>query len=175
MLLCELKLLYDVVDSPVGSLIVAVDEAGALKQLNFGSDLEAQSWFGVGCQREPKAVAEPIRQLQEYFDGLRKVFDLRLDPDGTDFQKSVWSHLLTIPFGVTRTYGVVAKAIGSPESSRAIGAANGANPIAIIIPCHRVIGASGKLIGYGGGLGLKAKLLEFEQVGTPSLFAGEAL
>ncbi len=175
MLLCELKLLYDVVDSPVGSLTVAVDKAGALKQLNFGSDLEVQSWFGAACQRDPGAVAEPLKQLREYFDGSRKVFELRLDPNGTGFQKAVWSHLLTIPFGVTRTYGEVARAIGSPESSRAVGAANGANPIAIIIPCHRVIGASGKLVGYGGGLDLKAKLLEFEQVGTPSLFAGEAL
>ena len=103
------------------------------------------------------------QQLREYFNRERKEFYLDLDFNGTAFQKKVWNALLTIPFGETRTYGEIAKQIGSPKSSRAVGAASGKNPISIVAPCHRVIGASGKLVGFGGGLENKALLLDLEK------------
>jgi methylated-DNA-[protein]-cysteine S-methyltransferase len=108
------------------------------------------------------AIEEARRQLRDYFAGTRRQFDLPLDPQGTAFQKRVWQYLVTIPFGVTRSYRQVAEAIGSPAAVRAVGAANGANPIPIVVPCHRVIGANGRLTGYGGGLPLKQRLLELE-------------
>ena len=100
-------------------------------------------------------LLETERQLKEYFGGKRKEFSLRLDPAGTDFQRQVWKALLGIPFGETRSYGQLAKQLGNPQASRAVGAANGRNPISIIVPCHRVIGSSGKLTGFAGGLTLK--------------------
>ena len=103
------------------------------------------------------------QQLREYFNRERREFSLDLDFDGTEFQKKVWNALLTIPFGETRTYGDIARQIGSPKSSRAVGAASGKNPISIVAPCHRVIGASGKLVGFGGGLENKALLLSLEK------------
>jgi len=105
------------------------------------------------------------RQLAEYFSGRRKAFDLRLDFAGTEFQKKVWRALLTIPFGETRSYGEIAKQIGSPKAVRAVGAANGRNPISIVAPCHRVIGSTGKLTGFAGGLDTKAFLLDLERAG----------
>ena len=108
-------------------------------------------------------LAEACRQLQAYLDGDLRRFDLPLDPAGTPFQKQVWQQLLTIPYGETRSYREVAQTIGAPRAVRAVGAANGANPIAIVIPCHRVIGSSGKLVGYGGGLDLKRRLLALEK------------
>jgi len=105
-----------------------------------------------------------MAQLNEYFHGGRKSFDLPLAPEGTPFQQAVWKELLRIPFGQTRSYGDVAKRLGRPTLTRAVGAANGANPIPIIIPCHRVIGADGSLTGYGGGLEIKSKLLAHEGV-----------
>jgi methylated-DNA-[protein]-cysteine S-methyltransferase len=105
---------------------------------------------------------EAARQLRAYFAGRLWHFDLPLDPQGTEFQLRVWRALLGIPYGETRSYGAVAEAIGAPKSVRAVGAANGANPIPIIVPCHRVIGAGGQLTGYGGGLPLKKTLLELE-------------
>jgi methylated-DNA-[protein]-cysteine S-methyltransferase len=107
-------------------------------------------------------LAEAERQLAEYFDGRRKTFSLALGFAGTDFQRKVWRALLTIPFGETRSYAQIAKQIGSPGASRAVGAANGRNPIAIVAPCHRVIGTSGKLTGFAGGLDAKAYLLALE-------------
>lgn len=112
---------------------------------------------------------EAVRQLQAYFRGELREFQLPLDFEGTDFQKRVWRQLQTIPYGQTRSYSQMAISIGSPEAVRAVGAANGANPIAIVVPCHRVIGASGKLVGYGGGLPLKKRLLELEGARTASL------
>jgi methylated-DNA-[protein]-cysteine S-methyltransferase len=109
-------------------------------------------------------------QLEAYFHGDLREFQLPLDFEGTDFQKRVWRQLQTIPYGQTRSYSQIAQAIGSPQAIRAVGAANGANPIAIVVPCHRVIGANGKLVGYGGGLPLKKKLLELEGVVTASLY-----
>ncbi|MGD0497860.1 MAG: methylated-DNA--[protein]-cysteine S-methyltransferase [Bryobacteraceae bacterium] len=116
-------------------------------------------------------LVEAARQLRAYFDGHLRQFDLPLDPAGTDFQKRVWNALLGIPYGETRSYAEIAEAIGSPQAVRAVGAANGANPIPIVVPCHRVIGSGGKLTGYGGGLALKKRLLELEaQSSAPRLF-----
>jgi methylated-DNA-[protein]-cysteine S-methyltransferase len=109
-----------------------------------------------------RLLAETSNQLQAYFAGQLREFRVPLDMTGTDFQMRVWRHLQTIPYGETRSYLQIAAAIGSPTAVRAAGAANGANPVPIIVPCHRVIGASGKLVGYGGGLPLKKRLLELE-------------
>ena len=109
-------------------------------------------------------LAEAASQLQAYFAGRLREFDLPLDMDGTEFQISVWRQLLTIPYGRTCSYSAIAKAIGRPAAVRAVGAANGANPLPIVVPCHRVIGMSGKLVGYGGGLPLKKRLLALEQM-----------
>ncbi len=102
-------------------------------------------------------------QLREYFDGKRKVFDLPLAPVGTEFQMRCWDALLEVPYGETRSYGDIARAAGSPKGFRAVGMANNRNPIAMIIPCHRIIGSDGKLVGYGGGLDIKVFLLELER------------
>ncbi|MBZ5619243.1 MAG: methylated-DNA--[protein]-cysteine S-methyltransferase [Acidobacteriia bacterium] len=109
-------------------------------------------------------LREAVRQLAAYLQGELRKFQLPLDFQGTDFQKRVWRQLETIPYGETRSYMQIAEAIGRPQAVRAVGAANGANPIPIVVPCHRVIGASGKLVGYGGGLALKKRLLELEGV-----------
>ncbi len=108
-------------------------------------------------------LVEAARQLRAYFDGSARDFSLPLDMIGTDFQKRVWRELLAIPYGETRSYAAVAAAIGSPRGVRAVGAANGVNPIPIVVPCHRVIGSGGRLVGYGGGLALKKRLLELER------------
>ena len=107
-------------------------------------------------------ATEAVRQLRAYFAGQLRRFDLPLDMEGTDFQLRVWRELERIPYGETRSYLEIAEAIGAPRAVRAVGAANGANPIPIVVPCHRVVGASGKLVGYGGGLPLKKRLLELE-------------
>jgi methylated-DNA-[protein]-cysteine S-methyltransferase len=103
------------------------------------------------------------RQLREYFQGRRTAFDLRLHPKGTPFQTAVWTALTKIPYGQTRSYGDIARAVGRPAAVRAVGLANGRNPLPIVVPCHRVIGASGKLVGYGGGLPVKQALLDRER------------
>jgi len=108
-------------------------------------------------------LAECCRQLDEYFRGKRQRFDLRLDPEGTDFQKKVWTQLRKIPFGKTVSYGDLARALGRPKAGRAVGGANGRNPISVIIPCHRVIGRDGSLVGFGGGLWRKERLLKHER------------
>ena len=124
----------------------------------------------VGDATEDRdAFAEPIAQLERYFSGELREFDLQLAPaGGGEFDRAVWDELLRIPYGQTASYGAVAAAIGHPDSPRAVGAANGRNPIPIVVPCHRVIGAGGKLVGYGGGLETKRRLLELE-AGTQAL------
>lgn len=113
---------------------------------------------------ETDLIKECFKQLKEYFEGNRTKFDLPLDPIGTEFQSKVWNELLKIPYGETKSYKDVAIAIGNEKACRAIGMANNKNPIPIIIPCHRVIGSNGKLVGYSGGLGVKEKLLNIENI-----------
>lgn len=116
-------------------------------------------------------LAETVSQLRAYFAGRLRDFDLPLDLAGTAFQLAVWRELQTIPYGQTRSYSFIARAIGRPAAVRAVGTANGANPIPIVVPCHRVIGASGKLVGYGGGLPLKKRLLALERLDENILWA----
>jgi methylated-DNA-[protein]-cysteine S-methyltransferase len=137
-----------------------VAAAAGLRAIGF--DLAAKPPDGPRNDHNPLLV-EAAGQLRAYFEGTASEFHLPLDMIGTAFQKRVWRQLLAIPYGETRGYGQIAAAIGSPKAVRAVGAANGANPIAIVVPCHRVIGAGGKLVGYGGGLALKRRLLELEQ------------
>ncbi len=152
-------------ESPIGLLSVVVDEDGALKQLHFGRLDE------IGLREDAAATASVRTQLEEYFAGDRKAFDLDLAPDGTEFQRAVWKGLLTIPYGRTASYGELAERVGYKGAFRAVGAANGANPIAIIMPCHRVVGSDGRLTGFGGGIPIKAKLLALEGVLSPDVAA----
>ena len=126
--------------------------------------IEFEPWRRLQCCRTGThpVAGEAVRQLRAYFAGKLRRFDLPLDMQGTEFQLRVWRELEAIPFGETRSYSQIATAIGAPRAMRAVGAANGANPIPIVVPCHRVIGAAGTLVGYGGGLPLKKRLLELE-------------
>jgi methylated-DNA-[protein]-cysteine S-methyltransferase len=145
--------------SPIGRLLVAADEEG-LRHLHLD---EADPWERPKQWKEDSAPFEHLRrQLDEYFAGRRRSFDARLAPRGTEFQRAVWTALQAIPFGRTECYADLAGRIGRPRAVRAVGAANGANPIAILIPCHRVIGRDGTLTGYAGGLGRKEALLRLE-------------
>jgi methylated-DNA-[protein]-cysteine S-methyltransferase len=161
-----------IVDSPIGALTL-VARGGAMHALYMG-DLSAgehrhapdPATFGLSAipgTPDRDVLDRAKDQLGEYFAGERTTFDLPLDVDGTDFQRLVWAALARIPYGVTRSYGQVAHDIGRPGASRAVGLANGRNPVSIVVPCHRVIGAKGALTGYGGGLERKATLLAFEQ------------
>ncbi|MEU1014567.1 methylated-DNA--[protein]-cysteine S-methyltransferase [Streptomyces sp. NPDC005900] len=152
--------LHTVLDSPYGPLtLVATD--GVLSGLYMTEQRHrpAQETFG---DRDPAPFGEAISQLQAYFAGELKEFDLPLRLDGTPFQRLVWDELLRIPYGEIRTYGELAGLLGRPGASRAVGLANGKNPISVIVPCHRVVGANGNLTGYGGGLDRKQQLLAFE-------------
>ena len=150
------------IDSPVGVLKLVASDAG-LAAILWENDDPARVWLGEPIGRDDHPVLlETERQLREYFDGRRKAFDLPLDFNGTQFQRKVWAALLTIPYGETRSYGQIAEQIGRPDAVRAVGAANGKNPISIVAPCHRVIGSTGKLTGFAGGLETKAFLLALE-------------
>lgn len=144
-------------ESPIGEMTLGATD-DALTHLLFGPPPESPA------QRKTLLIGQAISELEEYFAGGRQSFTLPLSPQGTPFQKSVWDALLTIPYGQTRTYGQIAAQIGKPKACRAVGLANHNNPISILIPCHRVIGANGSLTGYGGGLPAKKKLLELEQI-----------
>ena len=146
---------YVLMDSPLGNLTIA-EEEGSLRHLSLGKAPEPE-WRKVESLQCPV-----VEQLQEYFAGCRTEFNLELDPQGTPFQQEVWSALTRIPYGETSSYGRLAQELGRTGAARAVGAANGSNPIAIVIPCHRVIGASGKLTGYAYGLEAKSLLLELE-------------
>ena len=151
---------YRMIDSPIGPLTLA-GHGGALTHVLMADQAHSpsqQGWTG-----DAEAFAAVVHQLDEYFAGKLFEFDIELDLHGTDFQQRVWKTLLTIPYGQTRTYGEIAEQIGTPSAARAVGLANGRNPISIIVPCHRVIGANGQLVGYGGGLQRKHALLELEQ------------
>lgn len=152
---------HTVVDSPIGPLtLVAVDGALAGLYMSLHQHRPAMETFGA---RDPAPFTTVIRQLEEYFAGRRTEFDLPLAPAGTPFQHTVWAALREIPYGRTESYGHLAERIGRPGAARAVGLANGRNPVSIIVPCHRVVGATGALTGYGGGLDRKRQLLDFEQ------------
>jgi methylated-DNA-[protein]-cysteine S-methyltransferase len=146
-------------DSPVGPLTL-VSNGAALTRLEFENPRYPTPPQPPGAD---KIIDKARRELDAYFAGKLRAFSVALAPQGTPFQKRVWDALLTIPYGKTRSYGQQAAAIGAPNASRAVGLANGRNPIAIIIPCHRVIGANGSLTGYGGGMARKKLLLDLEQ------------
>ncbi len=145
----------------IGTIGIA-DDGEAITDIFFGKDDDPKDLNQMELN-ETDLIKEAQRQLTEYFEGKRKVFDLPLKAEGTPFQKAAWEALLTIPYGEIRSYGQMAKQVGNPKACRAIGMANNRNPIAIVIPCHRVIGSNGKLIGYGGGLHIKEFLLEIER------------
>jgi methylated-DNA-[protein]-cysteine S-methyltransferase len=152
---------YTIVDSPIGPLtLMACDGILAGVHMHEQRHRPAPSAFG---RREDALFTEATRQLEEYFAGRRTVFDVPRTMVGTPFQRLVWDALCDIPYGETVSYGQLADRIGQPTASRAVGLANGRNPISIIVPCHRVIGANGSLTGYGGGLARKQHLLAFEQ------------
>jgi methylated-DNA-[protein]-cysteine S-methyltransferase len=153
---------YKIITSPVGILTLVTDNK-SLTQIGW------ENSGSVPVQRDPAyedenhpLLLQAAEELNEYFAGKRQSFSIDVDPEGTEFQKKVWKALLTIPFGKTKTYGEVAAAIGNPDAVRAVGGAANKNPVPVIIPCHRVIGADGKLVGFGGGLNRKEYLLEIE-------------
>lgn len=150
---------YFFYDTPIGRVAIA-EEEGKLVEFHF--ERKAGALGGVNV-RETPVHQEAHRQLLEYFGGVRKKFELPLSPKGTAFQMKVWQALTEIPYGETRTYGQIAALTGNPKASRAVGLANNRNPIALFIPCHRVIGSDGKLVGFGGGLDVKEYLLRLER------------
>jgi methylated-DNA-[protein]-cysteine S-methyltransferase len=153
---------YKTMQSPVGELKLVANGNGLAAVLWENDDPSRVRLGPLEEDRNHPVLREAERQLSDYFAGKRETFSLKLDFAGTDFQKKVWNALTTIPFGQTRSYGQIARQIGHPKAVRAVGAANGRNPISIIAPCHRVIGSNGKLTGFAGGLKAKAALLEME-------------
>lgn len=162
---------FSTMHSPIGELLLTADDVGLtglFMEIHRHGPERSSGWI-----RDDEKLAEAKRQLDEYFAGTRRDFDLALNPQGTDFQQRVWQSLRAIPYAVTCSYGAIANAIGNPKGVRAVGLANGRNPISIIVPCHRVIGSNGSLTGYGGGIERKEWLLAHEQgfAGQASLFA----
>lgn len=149
--------------SAVGPLFLAGNDKG-LSYLLFDHDERSNQYRTPDWEHDPAAFQLARQQLTEYFAGTRKTFDVPLAPDGTEFQNRVWKQLSEIPYGQTVTYSQIARDIGNPKACRAVGLANGRNPISIIVPCHRVIGANGQLVGYGGGLEQKQTLLHLEGI-----------
>ena len=148
--------------TPIGKFVI-FDNGSAITKLDFYEN-NYRSAAGECCHSKETALLKfAAAQLNEYFAGQRTGFDLPLEPAGTDFQKAVWRALVNIPYGQTKTYKEIAQEVGCPKACRAVGMANNKNPIAIIIPCHRVIGSNGKLVGYAGGLDIKEKLLKLEK------------
>ncbi|WP_261719857.1 methylated-DNA--[protein]-cysteine S-methyltransferase [Streptomyces sp. FZ201] len=152
---------HTVIDSPYGPLTLVADD-GVLSGLYMTGQRHRPPEESFGPRDDHPAFAAAEEQLKAYFAGELKEFTLELRLKGTPFQRRVWDRLRTIPYGETRTYGQLADELGSPNASRAVGLANGRNPVGIIVPCHRVVGASGGLTGYGGGLDRKRRLLDFE-------------
>ena len=153
---------YSHCETPVGTLLVAGDQdavSGIWLPLNGAAKIPEAGW----ANSSRGAVGDAIRQLGEYFARERKHFDLPLLPQGTPFQRTVWRSLEEIPYGETITYGELARRVGNAKAFRAVGTANGANPLPIVVPCHRVIAAGGKLGGFGGGLAMKQQLLDLER------------
>jgi methylated-DNA-[protein]-cysteine S-methyltransferase len=154
-------LYYTTIDSPIGELLL-VGDGSALHRLSMQAGRKpieiSDRW-----ERDDERFADVVAQLREYFAGEREDFDLPLQMDGSDFQIRVWNELREIPYGTTISYGELARRIGQPSAARGVGMANGSNPIGVIVPCHRVIGADGSLTGYGGGLENKRTLLDLER------------
>jgi methylated-DNA-[protein]-cysteine S-methyltransferase len=160
----EPTLFFERIDTPIGTLTLAAD-ANGLRHIEFPSNrhpVDRAGWVPGADGIAADIIESTARQLREYFDGARRDFDLPLAPEGTAFQCEVWRTLATIPYGQTWSYRDLAHAIGKPAAVRAVGAANGRNPLPIVLPCHRVIGADGSLTGFGGGLPIKAALLRLE-------------
>lgn len=153
---------YKTMTSPVGLLTLVANEHGLAAVLWENDDPKRVRLGPLHEDTQHPVLVEVERQLRDYFGGKREKFELQLDFNGTEFQKKVWEALLTIPFGETRSYAQIAEQIGNPGAVRAVGAANGKNPISIIAPCHRVIGSNGKLTGFAGGMEAKAFLLKLE-------------
>ena len=159
------KYAFKTIDSPVGRLTLVACNQEKLTAIHWEKDnAEAGKMTNMTGDDHDPVLLKTERQLKDYFEGKRQIFSIELDFGGTEFQNKVWNALLTIPFGETRSYGDIARQIGNPKSVRAVGAANGKNPVPIVVPCHRVIGASGKLVGFGGGLENKTLLLELEKI-----------
>lgn len=157
-----MSLYYKFMISPVGRLTLWTSEKG-LRAILWENDSPDRVKLPVGSEKnEHPILIQAEQELNEYFKGQRTVFSLPMDPQGTDFQHSVWSALRNIPYGKTASYGELAKQLGNPNASRAVGAANGKNPLSIIVPCHRVIGTQGNLTGFAGGLEAKKFLLSLE-------------
>jgi methylated-DNA-[protein]-cysteine S-methyltransferase len=160
----------DTIDQTPGPFIFAVDQDGALLRLQFLDGRyertveEEMEQAGFSCSRDPGPSAQARSELLEYCAGRRRTFDVPLVLSGTDWQNTVWRELTRVPFGETRTYGQIAAQLGRPAAARAMGRANATNPLPLVVPCHRVIGADGSLTGYGGGLHLKVRLLAHEGV-----------
>lgn len=167
------RLTYTRVRSPLGTLTLVASRKGLFtvflpkKGKGIPEDWLRGRLRGLDLVRDDRGMAGTTRQIGEYFAGKRKTFSVRLDLRGTEFQKTVWKALSAIPYGRTETYGSIARRIGRPNASRAVGAACGANPAAIVIPCHRVVGSGGALTGFAGGLAMKKKLLEMEKGNVP--------
>ncbi|HDQ71668.1 MAG TPA: methylated-DNA--[protein]-cysteine S-methyltransferase [Chloroflexi bacterium] len=166
----EAGIAYAWIGSPVGPVWVAATPRGVCA-VKLGVEQRASflNWLAqnvseVPPREDPAALVSALIQFREYFCGNRYAFDLPLDVRGTPFQRDVWEEIARIPYGTTATYGDIARRINRPQAARAVGGANGANPVSIIIPCHRVIGADGSLTGYGAGIWIKAKLLRLEDV-----------
>ena len=151
---------YRTIESPIGPLTLAGDDqlTHICTHNQAHTPASRDAWL-----RAPTAFGDAVAQLRDYFAGSLQVFDLDIRLDGTEFQRRVWAALLEIPYGETRSYGQIATRIGQPTACRAVGLANGRNPISIVVPCHRVIGASGALVGYGGGVPNKRALLDLER------------
>ena len=167
-----MQLRYRTVESPIGPLTLAGDGSTLmhLRMTEQSHEPDRSGWTPAGAD----AFADVVEQLNAYFAGTLTEFDVDLELHGTEFQRKVWAALQTIPYGQTRSYGEIAEQIGSPSASRAVGLANGRNPISIIVPCHRVIGVAGSMTGYGGGIDRKKMLIALEKTqapAEPTLFA----
>lgn len=168
----NMSLVYKVIGSPIGKLKIVASDQGLVAILWEHDNPRRVRLGNLVESDEQPILTETTRQLNEYFSGKRTEFSVPLDVHGTKFQKDVWEALLAIPFGETRTYGQLARQLGNPKAIRAVGAANGRNPISIIVPCHRVVGSTGKLTGFAGGLDAKSYLLRLE--GNPDWSANSA-
>jgi methylated-DNA-[protein]-cysteine S-methyltransferase len=162
------KRFWSPIETQFGTFASWVDGEGCL--IRFSLSAKGAARVDPEAERDDGALADVRRQVEEYAEGKRRDFDLALDLEGEDFNKQVWRALCDIPFGTTTSYGAIARQIGQPGAARAVGAANHVNPIALVVPCHRVIGSDGSLTGYAGGLPLKRKLLEHEARVTGTRF-----